>query len=107
MVMVWLEGGQGEVRGACGPLPTDPPGDCLETVVAKHLPMWNQSPRSQVQMGTRAKCTENWPSRVCAPHSWVGALDSPCGPLVHGTLVHAWGPMGVPLVKWVQFNPNT
>ena len=26
MVMVWLEGGQGEVRGACAPLPTDPPG---------------------------------------------------------------------------------
>ena len=25
MVMVWLEGGQGEVRGAYAPLPTDPP----------------------------------------------------------------------------------
>ena len=45
MVMVWLEGGQGEVRGACAPPPQHPKSPYLEPPpTTPNCPTWTPPP---------------------------------------------------------------
>ena len=61
MVMVWLEGGQGEVRGACAPLPPqhpksphlDPPPNRPSRSPPPPKPLLDPPPMETTDPGTR------------------------------------------------------